>query len=722
MNLSLNIRLKAASILLICTILPMVANAEIDKKFYKKAAETVWGMNLPQFDPKADLSDSIFQNQSGIYIARYTSLDAKYSAEIDASKLSTIGLQNSNSTSAVYLRRTMVKLNDASAVEEFSEFSISPSKKEDYRGYVLTENKYAFGARIFKPDGTVKDVDMNEALTVTAGKRNEAAEHKIAIPGLVPGDILDFFYYTEYFYDEHSMPSFIVSFLAAYPTKNFTLDCRVDPDLALEYGAYNGAPKLTSFNKVGDQNQLFIEIQNIDALDEDTPYFSVARQMPFMDIHVLNNYARLQFVPKTARPGGIRHTFYAFLVADIASSILECKVNQKVINNTVSITKDWKEQHPQATDRQVVDAAWLALKYSLIKEDENITGRQAALMFSKVIDKLDLPFNGRVGVTSHRGNVPVTELVNFNDAMYVTFVGDTCYFPSNNLTLLPGELPEKYDGESYVMFDGRPDNPNLKNAAVPGTLPRGKANNNVSKVVTSLTIDPNNDEQIIATTNCQFTGSMKDYASSVISQRDCLQRISAYLGQKPPKDKKDYDAKAEEENIRERSEKLAGILWSSEKPELKEFRVIQPGCTPDSAHTEVLLKGVVSGAITQAGNNLMVTVGKFIGDQKQYQGKERQRDVSIILGNPNKFDTTITFEIPEGYEIVESSLADLNRSVITKEGTFNSEATVDGRTVTIRAIERYTRSIYPPQSWPSMLTVFDAIYEFNSASIILRPI
>ena len=125
MNLSLNIRLKAASILLICTILPMVANAEIDKKFYKKAAETVWGMNLPQFDPKADLSDSIFQNQSGIYIARYTSLDAKYSAEIDASKLSTIGLQNSNSTSAVYLRRTMVKLNDASAVEEFSEFSIS---------------------------------------------------------------------------------------------------------------------------------------------------------------------------------------------------------------------------------------------------------------------------------------------------------------------------------------------------------------------------------------------------------------------------------------------------------------------------------------------------------------------------------------------------------------------------------------------------------------------
>lgn len=118
----------------------------------------------------------------------------------------------------------------------------------------------------------------------------------------------------------------------------------------------------------------------------------------------------------------------------------------------------------------------------------------------------------------------------------------------------------------------------------------------------------------------------------------------------------------------------------------------------------------------------MVTVGKFIGDQKQYQGKERQRDVSIILGNPNKFDTTITFEIPEGYEIVESSLSDLNRSVITKEGTFNSEATVDGRTVTIRAIERYTRSIYPPQSWPSMLTVFDAIYEFNSASIILRPI
>lgn len=722
MNKFFNFRLKAASILLAMLLLPSAASADIDKKFFKKAAETVWAMDLPQFTPNADLSDSIYQNQSGIFIARYFNLDAKYNNEVDASKLSTIGLPNSNSTKAVYIRRSMVKLNDAAAVEEFSEFSISPSKKDDYRGYVLTEKKYAFGARIYKPDGTVKDVDMNEVLTVTSGKRKEAAEHKIAIPGLVPGDILDFFFYNEYFYDEQSIPSFVVSFLSAYPTKNFMLDFRVDPALALEYGSYNGAPKLTTFSTVGNQNQLFIEIQDINTLDENTPYFSIARQMPFMDIHVLNNNARLEFVPSSARPGGIRHTFYPFLMADIANSIVECKVDQKIINNAASITKDWKKLHPEANDRQVIDAAWLALKYAIIKQETNVSERQMSLMFSKVLDKIDAAHNGRLGVTASRSSVPVTELVNFNDADYVTFAGDTCYFPSSSLIRLPGEMPENFDGEKYVMFDGRPDNPNLKNAAQLGTFPRRKANNNVCTKVINLSIAPDNDEELIVSYNCQLTGYMKGVANQLLSQKDCLNRISAYLGQKPIKDPKGYDAEAEKEDIKENVEEFAQSAWNSETPEIEDFKVIQAGCTPDSSETKFFIKGSVTDAITQAGNNLMVGIGKFIGKQPQIKGKDRQRDVSIIFGSPHKYDYSIKFEIPEGYEIVEKSIEDLNRSVITQEGTFNTEATVDGRTVTIRVIERYTRSILPPQSWPSLLKVQDAVYEFSNASIILRPI
>lgn len=62
--------LRTAILLMASGFLFQTAQAGIDKKFFEKAAETVWGMDLPQFNPNADLSDSIFQNQSANFIAR----------------------------------------------------------------------------------------------------------------------------------------------------------------------------------------------------------------------------------------------------------------------------------------------------------------------------------------------------------------------------------------------------------------------------------------------------------------------------------------------------------------------------------------------------------------------------------------------------------------------------------------------------------------------------
>lgn len=40
-----------------------------DEKFFKKAAETVWSVDIAEFDPHADLSDSLFTDCSAIRIA-----------------------------------------------------------------------------------------------------------------------------------------------------------------------------------------------------------------------------------------------------------------------------------------------------------------------------------------------------------------------------------------------------------------------------------------------------------------------------------------------------------------------------------------------------------------------------------------------------------------------------------------------------------------------------
>ena len=221
--------------------------------------------------------------------------------------------------------------------------------------------------------------------------------------------------------------------------------------------------------------------------------------------------------------------------------------------------------------------------------------------------------------------------------------------------------------------------------------------------MTTLSLEPDNDDNLSVTTEIKATGATKEIFSIIQSDYERLNALTAYLGMKPIKPRKDFDADAEKESIKENAERLISQLWDTDNGVLSGYDVLEYGCTPDSAAIRAIIKGRVPGAISQGGNNLIVEIGHFTGSQQQIKGKHRERDISIVSDYPAKYDTTIIFEIPEGYTIDEKSLADLNRSVTSPEATFNSEAHTDGQKVTIRIIERYTRSIYAASSWPSIL-------------------
>jgi len=694
--------------------------AGIDRKFYKKAAEKVWSMELPQFNAGADLSDSIFQNQSAIYIARYVSLTADYDQSPDQSKLATVGVPVANATVAVKITRNMVKINDAAAAEYFTEFSVDPERNASIDSYKYLTIRQAFGARVIKPDGTVADVDMSTALTVTAGKNNkDDEEYKVAVAGLTPGDILDYFYYTEYMADEISIPSMPVFFLAQYPTRDFMLDCRVDPRLTLEYGAYNGAPKVMQLSTVDGKNRMSIEMQNMESLDEQMPYFSTARQMPFLDIYVLNNLARLEFVPKSARHGGVRHINTMLLIKDVASAYNKLKWQPKTVDEAVSIAKDWMKANPEATPQQIADASWLALNYAIIEQDRNVTDSQVAVMFYNTLVKLNQ--KALVGVTTSRRNVPVSELVRFNDATYMVRASGRTYIPSNDLARLAGEVPARYDREEYFVFTNPPETEGLEETVKKGVFPASKPADNTLKQIISVKFNPANPDELKAQTTMSLSGFCKDVAAGMVPLRTCIADLERYLGLEPMKRKRESDVEQTEENIRTNATKLLKQAWDAEDVKLISYEVKSPGCTPDIPLTEVSMAGTVTGAVTQAGNNLMVNIGCFIGRQQQVTGNDRHRGISVVTDGAHKYDLTITFEIPEGYELVEESLKDLNRSVISPDATFNTNAKTDGKTVTVRLVERYSHAVYPASSWPDLVKVMDAAHDFGKSSIILRP-
>lgn len=710
-------KLCTASIALMLTICLFEAWAGLDKKFYAKTAKAVWAKDMPQFNPQADLSAPVFADQQGVFIARYIGLEADYDMNYSAAKRAHFGIDRSNATRARYLRRNMVKLNSMEAVEKYTEFTVDTPEKITKTGYTLLDVKPAFGARIFKPDGSVVEIDMSEAYTM--GKDGEDEKYKIAIPGLAVGDILDYFYYTESFLDEISLPEIMVQTMASYPTRNLTVDIRVAPELSVEYGAYNGLSKTKMFRD-GDKNRLTFEIENIEAFYDDTPLIAEARQLPFIDIYVLNSTSRIEYVPSSARSGGMRRTNTAYLLSDIASRLKDTKVDRFLVADAAQLVKEWKKNHPGASQRELADVVWQAVRYIALTTDKKISDHEMSLMFRQTLAETGSEYTGCVGVVTSRKNVPVKDLAHFTDADYMVMAGDTCYFSTGDMFYLPGEIPAHYSGESYYVFNGEPSNPNLQQTAVEGRLPQGKAPDNTLAIVSKVAVDPSDPEKLGVATEVTMTGSMKRFAKGIIPYYELMDEIAAFFGKKYKADKK-TDTQEYEEKSKDGVEDLARQIWDDDKAAVISFDITEKGCTTDRPDVKINISGSVTGAVENAGEKMIVNVGRLNGEQTAYEGHERKRTVSVIRNNPERYDNTILFEIPAGYEIMPGTIEDLTRSVVTPEGSFNTQAKIEGNTLKLQIVERYPKTVSTIAGWSDILKVNDAANEFSKAFVVLRP-
>lgn len=721
MNLR-SLSFSLAAIAVAVAMSPLGARADIDKKFYKKAAEKVWSMDLPQFDPAADLSDSLYRDRAAVYIARYNGLVAEHDDGMSGTKESLTGISNLNAIKASQIDRRMVKINDASALEHFSEFEIEAPQKQMYHGLTLVSVKPAFGARIISPDGSVKEVDINEALTVTEGKKNKDSEYKIAIPGLEPGMVLDYFYYTEFYVDESSLPPFTYALMRTYPTRDLMIDVKVSPAFAFEYSPYNGAPDFERKEMVDGLNHIVVHLNGVDAIEESMPYFSSARQVPYIKTFLLNNTARLEYVPSSARPGGVRIVIYPQFLNDVISSLNAANYPDKMVSDAESVVKNWKKAHPQASDREIVDATFLALRFVMFKNKQKCSARQFSKTFSKVLENMSTFYPGRVAVTSSRGNAPVDKLIHFDDAVFFTVVGDSCYFATNNLLAIPGSVPQGFDSEKAFKFDGAPYQSNLHSVVKYFSLPRSKAKENVSERILELSLDPDNEENMVVSESMKLKGNLKNMLGGIVPIDDVLDSWARYLGQKPLKRMSSSDKVEEDEERDEDVKELFQTMWNNDDITVEGYRFESIGCTPDSIETVFHVEGKSPGATSPAGKDLLVNIGKFTGKQSEVKGSARKRDISIVMPSTEQMRSTLRFRIPEGYNVIPESVSALNRNIVTKVGSFFVEAVVDGDFVVVNVAERYPVTLAPASSWPDMLKVLDASHEFSSATIALRPI
>jgi len=129
-----------------------------------------------------------------------------------------------------------------------------------------------------------------------------------------------------------------------------------------------------------------------------------------------------------------------------------------------------------------------------------------------------------------------------------------------------------------------------------------------------------------------------------------------------------------------------------------------------------------SELLEKAGTKILVKLGEVIGPQEQmYQEKPRQLPVSLQY--PHALDRTITFIIPQGYQV--KNLNDLNFNVQAKNNGvesmgFTAAYTLTGNTLRVNVHEYYKDLEYPVSRFEDFKKVINASADFNKVVLVLE--
>jgi hypothetical protein len=681
-----------------------------NKKFFKKAADKVWSMNIPEFNAKTQIPDSLATSSSAVIIALYQN------ADVDLIKNA-----SSNRTEEEIISRVMVKILDKSALDYFSTFEFDESKGKSIKvaGLILSEYKSAFGARIYKSDGRIIDVDTNEAYPVTVGKKKDyTTSYKLAIGGLEIGDVLEYFYYDENWVDEFSIRPIRFDFMKKYPTLSYVLSGDIHKDLTIEYRSYNGAPEIDFAAPNNNRRHFETRLQNIPA-SESGKGLLPERQNPFVKMFITNFTARLEYHPATSRNAGVyRNLMTGTVYRDILTLLRDAKYESSLPNKVLNLTKDFVKQHPDADATTIIDAAWLALNYYNYVDDKDEEDIWLAIMFKDIVDKLKLNKTASVAFLNSRDDVSTDQLISWRQPDYLCLVDDRYYLPGIECRL-PGEIPGKYQGEEGGTFRG-----DLKATSAmifpdiikaPMTTPK----QNLIVVNTVASIDG---LDIKLQRNTVLSGVEKEKAEPAFYAAEWASDIENYLG--IPENKR-YKSKGDKEEhkknmIKYLTEKIA--IGPDIKPKVNNVEVVSRGITPDKPNVEYNIDCTIEGLISEAGNDMVLNVGKLFGDNYVLTDREKShRENDYCFDAPQQVRYETTLQLPDGYTIKEGTLDDLNVNVRSLAGQYYTKATYneENNTVNISVIERYARYMISAEMWQEVVTIFDTAAKFNSATLVL---
>lgn len=703
---------------------PAFADSKKDYKDFADAVrKDVWEMQLPQFNATA--IPQPYNKMSAVILASYTGVEITRRTGFNLHALLFSSSTKSRKVFCNYLQRDLIHINDQAALKKYSSFDNKVMETSYFFGK-KEERKRVLGVRIVKANGEVKYIDTDDFVSDLEGKKGSEETQKLAVPGLAIGDNIDIFVYARTELQLHNFAPFMFFLRHDYPCLWQKIHCDIDKDFYTKYRSWNGAPDFTVTQNPDGDYLLDAEVKDNGTFTPDL-FYRYERQTPMIMLHARTLIKNTLPLPSMQKRG-LEKDPNPELIADDAFKLLEndMKFNyimpdRKLINAALHAKRKIKDEVQRA------DSLYNLFWFTNLKN--NFYYRNGDYFAYTLSD-----YFKRAGIEHH---LMMTTSRRIQDVSKLTYFGDTdffiklknhdrYYFFFMPTSMSAGEIPAVFQGKrAYYIADKKKKSGEGKYAIV--TLPTNKAEEN--RGVVDLNVAFNNTSLSVQHTEA-MTGAIKEEMQDELTTPDEIYDSFRYR-MKADKDFADIFGKkyakarnADLEAIeKERNDAVKSYLKAYfEEPvkDISDYKVLAIGNQKDSTAFIFTVRYGLDGFVKKAGNNLILSLGKLLGDAPKVEGSDRQRTLDVNLRFPRETQWNITVNLPQGYEVPKKTLQELNSRVDNSFGTFTATAKAEPGKLILHVVKTYKVLNLPVAAWQQLLDVYDTRAQFGTRQIVLH--
>jgi hypothetical protein len=678
--------------------------------------KTVWD------DNDADFSVSTvpgkWKEESGVIIAQKT----RFSFDKDANKL------------AVYeITRRRIMLNDRDAVNNYSSVYFRIGSAND-----------GAGIKVIKANGSVQDVSLRNAVYVEdnddvpstftpyIGKANTLLDksksrvifYKVAVPDLVPGDIID---YGTIFYDDNTVKkmSFIefdpIYFVCTreYPVISQKFEIDTDNNSFVNSKSTMGAP---AFKETGNANTDYSWEDRDREKIPDTKWVNRMIELPMLKFQIVFSRSENRSDLFIGDRGELKQN----ISPDELAKKMNHLYNRLDGSMYYSMAKAYLKQvgYQDMREEDFIQKTYYILRHMSFYRANGFSSELFASCLTQCLDLRNIPYS--LVVTSPLTLTKPDDIIFRTEPEWMVKVKDKFIF---NATIFsnPYDFKEEFlNTPAYIINLGK--NP----TATAITLPATKAEENITTNTITASMDT-------ATRNMQVV--LQRAATGLAKKKYNYQGLvytaafdddhRSYGGEDDVRaSMKGAALDSYEEKLRERKKEDKTRKLEAMKKELDdeydnltaytEFTLNADGRTWRKQELNYTNKFELGDMVKIAGDNLLVAVPGLIGDQLWISQDDRKREVDAYMDYPESIRNIINFTVPAGYKVV--GIQNLNINIDNAVGTFAVQATVENNTLNILVKKHYKQTTVKKEDWPKLLEMLDAAYNFSQKKVLLKKL